>query len=102
MASRSMPFQRAIASTRAGGLFKILICASSLGMMARPSGELAIAHGAKLPAQCLLGDADPAHFPDSLAKIHDAPAHHAMNRWDPATFEVAFSEARCLSAKSES
>ena len=49
-----------------------------LGVMTRPGGELPVAHGAKLSAQGLLGDADPKLLPQPLAQIDKPPAYDAV------------------------
>src|ERR1700680_1373226 len=51
-------------------------------MMPGPGRELAIAHGAQLPAQCLLGNADAELLEDPLRQIDQPPAHHAVDRRD--------------------
>jgi hypothetical protein len=51
-------------------------------MMARTSGELAVAHGAQLAAQRLLGDDDAKFFPYPLAEIDDPPANDPVSGWD--------------------
>ena len=48
IAAGLMPFSRAISATTAGKLFKKLDRSLSLGMVARPSAELAIAKAAQL------------------------------------------------------
>jgi hypothetical protein len=50
--------------------------------MARTGRELAIVHGAQLPAQGLLGDGDPELLPEPCDQIDQTPAHHAVNRRD--------------------
>ena len=50
--------------------------------MAWPGRELAIAHGAELPAQGLLGDGDAELLEDPLRQIDQPPAHHAMDCGD--------------------
>ena len=56
-------------------------------MVARPGRELAIAHGAQLPAERLLGDGDAELLEDPLRQIDQPPAHHAVNRRDRATLD---------------
>jgi hypothetical protein len=53
-----------------------------LGMMARPSAELAITQSAHLATQRLPSDAEPELFPQPLAEIDQAPAHDAMDSRD--------------------
>jgi hypothetical protein len=53
--------------------------ALGLGVVARPGGELAEAHGAQLAAERLLGDRDPELLPQPLAQVDEAPAHHAVD-----------------------
>ena len=48
--------------------------------MARAGRELAIVHGAQLPAQGLLGDRDAELLPEPLDQIDQPPAHHAVDR----------------------
>jgi hypothetical protein len=43
--------------------------------MARPRGELAVAHGAQLPAERLLGDRDAELLEDPLCQIDQPPMH---------------------------
>jgi len=52
-----------------------------------PRRQLAIAHGAQLPAQRLLGDDDAELLEHPLAEIDDPPAHDAVNRWNRATLD---------------
>src|SRR4030088_360468 len=47
--------------------------------MARPCGELAVAHGAQLPAERLLGDRDAELLEDPLCQIDQPPTHHAVD-----------------------
>jgi hypothetical protein len=54
-------------------------------MVARSGREFAVAHGAQLPAERLLGDRDAELFEDPLCQIDQSPAHHAVNRWNRAT-----------------
>jgi hypothetical protein len=61
---------------------KILDRALDLRMMPGAGRELAIAHGAKLPAQRLLGDDDTELLPNPLAKIDDPPPHDPIDRRD--------------------
>jgi len=58
-------------------------------MMTRPSREFAVAHGAQLSAERLLGDDDAELLEDPLRQIDQPPAHHAMDRRDRATFDHA-------------
>ena len=58
-------------------------------MVARSGRELAVAHGAQLPAECLLGDRDAEFLEDPLRQIDQPPAHHAMDRRDRATLDHA-------------
>jgi hypothetical protein len=48
-------------------------------MMAGAGRELAVTHGAQVPAHRLLGDPHPELFPDPLAEIDETPAHHPMD-----------------------
>ena len=48
-------------------------------VMARPCEELAIAHGAQLPAERLLGDRDAELLEDPLCQIDQPPKHHAVD-----------------------
>ena len=87
MALTSTDFSRAISSGARGSFFKILDRARGLGVVAWPRRELAIAHGAKLPAQGLLGDGDTELLIDPLRQIDQAPAHHSMGRRDRAALD---------------
>ena len=51
-------------------------------MVARTGRELAIVHGAQLPAQGLLGDRDPELLPEPLDQVDQTPAHHAVEGRD--------------------
>ena len=51
-------------------------------MMLRAGGELAITQGTQFAAHRLFSDGDPKLLKHPLAKIDNAPAHHAMNRRD--------------------
>ena len=53
--------------------------ALGLGVVARAGGELAVAHGAQLAAQRLLGDGHPELLPEPLAQVDEPPAHHAVD-----------------------
>ena len=55
--------------------------------MARAGRQLAIAHGAQLPAERLLGDRDAALLEYPLRQIDQPPAHDAMDRRDRATLD---------------
>jgi hypothetical protein len=57
-------------------------------MMLWPGRELAVAHGAHLPAQCLHRDRDAELLPQPLAEIAQPPAHHAMDRGDRAPVDL--------------
>ena len=48
-------------------------------MMAGTGRELAVAHGAQLPAQGLLGDLHPELLPDPLAEVDETPAHDPVD-----------------------
>src|SRR3954451_5943442 len=72
----------AISSKRAGKFFKSRHRGLALGVMARTGRELAIVHGAQLPAKRLLGNRDAELLPEPLDEIDQAPAHHAMDRRD--------------------
>jgi hypothetical protein len=74
---------------RAAKLFKILNRPSRLTMMTGARRKLAIAHGAQLSAQRLLGDRDPKLLIQPLAEITDPPTHNAMNGWHRATLDHA-------------
>ena len=54
----------------------------ALRVVARASGQLAIAHGPQLARQRLFGDRDPKLLPDPLDQIDQAPAHHTVDGWD--------------------
>ena len=56
-------------------------------MMTRPSREFAVAHGAQLSAERLLGDDDAELLEDPLRQIDQPPAHHAMDRRDRARID---------------
>ena len=51
-------------------------------MMAWAGREFAIAHGAQLARQRLLGDRDAKLLPDPLDQVDQAPAHNTVNRRD--------------------
>ena len=72
-------FTRDCVQARGDSFFKILDRARGLRVMARPCGELAIAHGAQLPAQRLLGDRDAELLEDRLCQIDEPPTHHAVD-----------------------
>src|SRR5256886_13913694 len=72
-----------------GSFFKILDRALRLRMVARSGREFAVAHGAQLPAERLLGDRDAEFLEDPLRQIDQPPAHHAMDRRDRATLDHA-------------
>ena len=61
--------------------------------MARPGGELAIAHGAQFAAQGLLGDDNAELLPHPLAQIDQSPTHDAMGRRDRAAFDDGLQRA---------
>lgn len=63
--------------------------ALGLRMMTWPGRELAVAHGAQLPAERLLGDADAELLEDPLRQIDQSPAHHAVDSRDRATLDHA-------------
>jgi hypothetical protein len=52
--------------------------AFGLSVVARPGGESAVAHGAQLPAERLLGDRDAEFLEDPLRQIDQPPADHAV------------------------
>jgi hypothetical protein len=56
--------------------------ARGLSMMAGAGRELAITHGAQLPAQRLLGDDHAEFLVYPLTEIDDPPSHDPMNRRD--------------------
>ena len=58
-------------------------------MVARSGREFAVAHGAQLPAERLLGDCNAEFLEDPLRQIDQPPAHHAMDRRDRATLDHA-------------
>ena len=58
-------------------------------MVARSGREFAVAHGAQLPAERLLGDRDAEFLEDPLRQIDQPPAHHAMDRRDRAALDHA-------------
>src|SRR6516165_10695193 len=72
-----------------GSFFKILDRARGLRVMARPCGELAIAHGAQLPAERLLGDRDAELLEDPLCQIDQPPTHHAVDCRNRPTLDHA-------------
>src|SRR5712675_751820 len=72
-----------------GSFFKILDRARGLRVMARPCGELTIAHGAQLPAERLLGDRDAELLEDPLCQIDQPPTHHAVDCRNRATLNHA-------------
>lgn len=55
--------------------------------MAWAGREFAVAQGAQLPAERLLGDRDAELLKDPLRQIDQPPAHHAVNRWDRAALD---------------
>ena len=57
--------------------------------MARPCGELAVAHGAQLPAERLLGDRDAELLEDPLCQIDQPPTHHAVDCRNRPTLDHA-------------
>lgn len=57
--------------------------------MARPGGELAIAHFSEFAAHRLLGDGDTELFEHPLAKIDDPPADNAVDARHRAIFDHA-------------
>src|SRR3954447_3202371 len=63
--------------------------ARGLRVMARPCGELAIAHGAQLPAERLLGDCDAELLADRLCQIDQQPRQHAVDCRNPPTLDHA-------------
>ena len=56
-------------------------------MMAGSSRELAVAHRAKLAAQCLFGDRDAKLLVDPLRKIDQPPTHDTVDRRDRAALD---------------
>src|SRR3954470_3852252 len=58
-------------------------------VMARPCGELAVAHGAQRPAERLLGDHDADLLEDPLCQIDQPPTHHAVDCRNRATLNHA-------------
>ena len=63
-----------------GNFFKILNHTLGLRMVARARREFAVAHGAQLPAERLLGDSDAELLKDPLRQIDQPPAHNAVDR----------------------
>ena len=61
--------------------------ACGLCVVAWPGRELAIPHGAQLPAERLLGDADAELFLDPLAEIDNPPADDAMDARNRAALQ---------------
>ena len=55
--------------------------------MARPRRQFAVAHGAQLPAQGRLGDADAELFPNPLRQIDQSPANDAVHGRDRAVLD---------------
>ena len=51
-----------------------------LGVMARPGGELAVAHRAQHPAERLRADRNAELGIDPLRQINQTPAHHHVHR----------------------
>src|SRR4029077_1102480 len=72
-----------------GSFFKILDRARGLRVMARPCRELAVAHGAQLPAERLLGDRDAELLEDPLCQIDQPPTHHAVDCRNRPTLDHA-------------
>ncbi len=70
-----------------GNFFKILDHALGLRMMAWTSREFAVAHGAQLPAERLLGDRDAELLEYPLREINQPPAHHPVDRRDRAALD---------------
>jgi hypothetical protein len=58
-------------------------------MVARSCREFAIAHGAQLPAERLLGNRDAEFLEYPLRQINQPPAHHTVHRRDRATLNHA-------------
>jgi hypothetical protein len=58
-------------------------------MVARSCREFAIAHGAQLPAERLLGNRDAEFLEYPLRQINQPPAHHTVHCRDRATFNHA-------------
>ncbi len=56
-------------------------------MVARTGREFAVAQGAQLPAERLLGDREAEFLEDPLREIDQPPPHHAVDRWDRATLD---------------
>ncbi len=56
-------------------------------MVARAGREFAVAHGAQLPAERLLGDRDAELLEDPLREVDQPPAHHAVDRRDRAALD---------------
>ncbi len=77
-----------------------------LGMMARPSRQLAEAHGTQLPAQGLFGDRQAELVPDPLCQIDQPPANDPVDRRDWPTLDnpdkglaLRLVEPRCLTRR---
>ena len=56
-------------------------------MMAGPGRELAVAHGAQLPTECLLGDRDAELLEYPLRQIDQPPSYHPVDSRDWATLD---------------
>ena len=72
-----------------GNFFKILDRALGLSVVARPGREFAVAHGAQLPAERLLGNRDAEFLEDRLRQIDQPPADHAVHCRNWATLDDA-------------
>jgi len=72
-----------------GSFFKILDRARCLRMVARSCREFAIAHGAQLSAERLLGNRDAEFLEYPLRQINQPPAHHTLHGRDRATLDHA-------------
>src|SRR5476651_522265 len=70
-----------------GSFFKILNHALGLRMVARTGREFAVAQGAQLPAERLLGDGDAELLKYPLRQIDQPPAHHAVDSRDRAALD---------------
>src|SRR5829696_3795009 len=67
-------------------------------MLDRPFGPGVVARaGGELPVQRLVGHRDPELLPQPLARVDEAPAHHAVDAGVGPLSITAASAARCVS-----
>ena len=78
-------FVRDFIQARGEVFFKSLDRALSLSMVTWSGRQFAVAHGAQLSAERLLGYGDAKFLENPLRQIDQPPAHHAVNRRDRAT-----------------